>query len=80
MDWVQYYADAQLSGGGTGNNAPKPSNDNLQAQRQSNAAIRKTMRELYEDPWVWQSDIAMVGDTLRFQSHKMVKMVGTLTL
>lgn len=78
IDWVQYYADAQADWAARQDDASEASNDNDQGSGTVTMPIGD-YAGLYEDPWFGKVDIAMVGDTLRFQSRKMVKMVGTLT-
>ncbi len=77
-DWVKYYADAQAERAAARELMPAAENDNVKGSGTVSRPITD-YAGLYEDPWFGKVDIVQVGDKLRFQSRKMVKMVGTLT-
>lgn len=76
-DWVQYYADAQAEWRAEREADNQPANDNVKGSGTLAHPVAH-YAGLYQDPWFGKVDIVQSGQTLRFQSRKMIKMVGTL--
>lgn len=81
VDWVKYYADAQAewtAAQTTDTSSAMPANDNAGKPAVA-ARPLDDYAGVYTDPWFGKVDITQAGDSLRFSSRKMVKMVGTMT-